>query len=363
MQEGVHLMRFMPSYAPAGALACAWWALQSVALVLSNKAIFSEPLFDFPWSIVAVQCTVVVIALVLLSLFREQKAPVSMGACKDLLVPTFLFILYHFSNARSLRFISLPAFTVVKSLAPLGVTTVERIAFGDQNSIPSGVYSAMALALLANVFTFDSASAISHTSLRGYAWSVFNVATHIFYVLSLRYCSGHYRATDKALHTNLLALLMVIPLAHANRESRTFFSEVLALSYAKRLPLLLSCALSAGCAISVLSAFEAASSDGLRYLAVTNKIAIVVLGAIIFRTKFTPLAWSGVALAVVSGFLFVYAKSKSHTALGIPRPIVSSPTLELLLPTADMDHVEQNAPVVERKQLNSTPVELANSQP
>lgn len=122
----------------------------------------------------------------------------------------------------------------------------------------------------------------------------------------------------------------------ANQEVSTFSHEVTLLPSSARVPLVLSFALSAGCLVSVLSAFEAASSDALRYLAQTNKIAIVLLGAAIFRTKFTPHAWFGVFLAVVSGFCFVYAKSKSHnTALGIPRPIVSSPTLELLLPTED----------------------------
>lgn len=295
-----------------GVLACTWWAAQSVTLVLSNKAVFAEPLFDYPWSIITVQCFVVVAALSLVALCRSEPPPLRYTACIDLLIPTLLFVLYHFSNARALRFISLPAFTVVKSLAPLGVTTVERVAFGD--SIPSGVYAAMALALLANVFTFDSASAISYTSMRGYAWSVFNVTAHIFYVLSLRYCAGHYRATDKALHTNLLALPVVMPMALLNHEVKSFLPEVVELSFSRKIPLVLSSALSAGCAISVLSAFEAASSDGLRYLAVTNKIAIVLLGAAIFRTKFTPLAWFGVLLAVLSG-IFVRVREIQVTHL------------------------------------------------
>ena len=320
----------------AGILACLWWATQSVALVLANKAVFSQPLFDYPWLIITVQCLVVVFAFSLVAIVRrERPAIINRANVSNMLVPSSLFLLYHYSNARSLRFISLPAFTVVKSLAPLGVTTVERIAFG--NSIPSGVYAAMALSLLANVFTFDSASAITETSLLGYAWSCFNVTTHIFYVLSLRYCAGTYRATDKAFVANLLSLPVAFAFAIANQELQTFFHEATLLPTSARIPLIFSFALSAGCLVSVLSAFEAASSDALRYLAQTNKIAIVLLGAVIFRTKFTPHAWFGVFLALISGFLFVYVKSKTHNSqLGIPRPIVSSPTLELLLPTEDL---------------------------
>lgn len=318
----------------AGVLACLWWATQSVALVLANKAIFSQPLFDYPWLIITIQSTVVVFAFSLVAAVRREAPPVRLSQFSNMLVPSCLFILYNYSNARSLRFISLPAFTVVKSLAPLGVTTVERMAFG--HSIPSGVYLALAVSLMGNVFTFDSASAISETSMLGYAWSVFNVSTHIFYVLSLRYCSGTYRATDKAFIANLVTVPVAFCFAVANQELGTFTHEVAVLPSSSRIPLVFSFALSAGCVVSVLSAFEAASSDALRYLAQTNKIAIVLLGAAIFRTKLTPHAWLGVALAVLSGFLFVYAKSKWHnTTSGLPRPIVSSPTLELLLPTED----------------------------
>lgn len=318
-----------------------WWAAQSVALVLANKAVFAQPLFDYPWLIITIQCVVVVFAFSLVAIVRREPPVVSPSQLSNMLVPSALFLLYHYSNARSLRFISLPAFTVVKSLAPLGVTTVERIAFG--NSIPGGVYAAMAISLLANVFTFDSASAISETSLLGYVWSCFNVTTHIFYVLSLRYCSGSYKATDKAFVANLLSIPVAFLFSIANQELGTFSHEVTLLPPSARIPLVFSFALSAGCLVSVLSAFEAASSDALRYLAQTNKIAIVLLGAAIFRTKFTPHAWFGVALALLSGFCFVYAKSKTHNnALGIPRPIVSSPTLELLLPTEDRIHDEQS---------------------
>lgn len=316
----------------AGILACFWWAAQSVGLVLANKSVFSQPLFDYPWVVIFIQCAVVVFACSIIAVVRRDTPQLNFTTIANMLVPSCLFLLYQYSNARALRFISLPAFTVVKSLAPLGVTTVERAAFG--NSIPSGVYIALAVSLLANVFTFDSASAISQTSLLGYAWSLFNVTTHIFYVLSLRYCAGSYLATDKALIANLISIPVAFLFAIANQEVGSFSHEVALLPMSARIPLMFCFALSAGCLVSVLSAFEAASSDALRYLAQTNKIAVVLLGAAIFRTKLTPHAWLGVALALVSGFLFVYAKSESHySAMGIPRPIVSSPTLELLLPT------------------------------
>lgn len=320
----------------AGILACLWWATQSVGLVLANKSVFSQPLFDYPWFVIFTQCTVVVFACSIIAVVRRDVPVLNFTTIMNMVVPSCFFILYQYSNARALRFISLPAFTVVKSLAPLGVTTVERAAFG--NSVPFGVYIALAISLLANVVTFDSASAISQTSLLGYAWSLFNVTTHIFYVLSLRYCAGTYLATDKALIANLISIPVAFLFAVANQEVESFSHEVALLPMTARIPLIFCFALSAGCLVSVLSAFEAASSDALRYLAQTNKIAIVLLGAVIFRTKLTPHAWVGVALSLVSGFLFVYAKSESHhSAMGIPRPIVSSPTLELLLPTDNSD--------------------------
>lgn len=333
----------------AGILACFWWAAQSVALVLANKAVFSQPLFDYPWLILMIQSTVVVMACSIISFVRRDPNPLTnISNITNMVVPSCLFLLYHYSNARSLRFISLPAFTVVKSLAPLGVTTIERFTFLNvNNSIQhtSSVYLSLVMSLLANLITFDSASSISQTSMLGYGWCLFNVTTHIFYVLSLRYCTGEYKATDKAFIANFLSIPAAFMLAVLNQEIGTFSHEVALLPLNSRIPLVFCFALSAGCLVSVLSAFEAASSDALRYLAQTNKIAIVSLGAVIFRTKLTPHAWFGVVLSLLSGFLFVYAKSKSSqmdSALGIARPIVSSPTLELLLPTEMNTNINTN---------------------
>jgi hypothetical protein len=308
------------------------WAAQSVALTLANKAVFSSALFDFPWLVLGIESVTVVASLTLLSLARGRTPCVSRALAAEMLLPALLFALYNFSFARALRFMSLPAYTVVKSIAPLAVTVLESAAFRDP--IPAGVYLAIAVSAAANVLTFDFDD---HVSRKGYAWSVFHVLTHICFVLSLRCCTQVYHATDKGYMAALLSLPFVFPMALLNVEAATFLPQVETLPSTMLLPLAASFGLSAGCAVSVLAAYEASSFIALRYLALFNKIAVVVLGAILFDADLTPAAWLGVALSIVSGYIFVYAKTKvaPSPSASMPRPIVSSPSLEMLLPSAE----------------------------
>ncbi len=348
-------MPTVPVPSLVGIAACAWWAAQSVVLVLTSKWVHSAALLGaFPYSILALQSLFTGFTFCALSIsIRHDFRPVRLRACSDLSVAVVFFFLYAYSNARALRFISLPAYTVVKSLAPLGVTTVERIAFGKP--IAPTVYASLLLALIANYLTFESASGLSHQSYVGYVWALFHLLAHVFYVLSLRYCcADSYITTDKALHVNIIAgTILFIPFAILNREPSHFLAHLRTLTATQRIPLALSVFLGSGCAVSVLYAYEAASSDGLRYMALSNKILIVTLGAWIFRTQFSAVAWSGVSLAVFSGFLFAFALSKTSSQ-GMPRPIVSSPTLELLLPTRQsdgMDDVKRKTQLIENDEL------------
>lgn len=312
------------------------WAAQSVALTLANKAVFSSALFDFPWTVLAIQSTTVVLSLSALALLRGRRPRLGLARGADMLLPAALFLLYQYSYARALRFISLPAYTVVKSAAPLAVTLAEAALFREPP--PPGVYLAVVLSAAANVLTFDGSA--SRFSARGYAWAGFHVLAHFCYVMSLRCCEERYRATEKAYAANLLSVPFAIPLALLNRETRSFVGQVETLPSSMLLPLAASFGLSAGCAVSVLAAYEAASSNALRYLALFNKLAVVVLGAYLFSSDLSPAGWTGVALSLASGYAFVYSKTKPvPPGAALPRPIVSSPSLEMLIPSDDYDSV------------------------
>lgn len=310
------------------------WSLQSVALTLANKAVFSNALFDFPWIVLAVQsCTVVVSVIVVVVFSHRRQLNLSLPYLREMLPCAILFLFYQYSYARALRFISLPAYTVVKSVAPLAVTLIESICFRE--SIPLGVYFALFIAFAANALTFDFSSAVS---LVGYAWALFHVLAHVFYVLSLRSCSLDYFATDKALLANLLSLPFLLLMSVLNFETSTFVVQVELLPSLMLWPLACSFGLSAGCAVAVLAAYEVASANMLRYLALSNKVAVVSLGALLFSSGLTKIAWIGVALSILSGFIFVYSKTKFLADSQSFRPIVSSPSLEMLLPTDEQHH-------------------------
>lgn len=297
------------------------WSAQNIALTLSSKAVYSSAVFDFPWSVILLHSLFTVLSLTILSVVRGQTLPLSKPLLAEMALPSLLFAIYQFSLARSLRFISLPAYTVVKSSAALALSLLESLTYG--NPPPPGVYLAVALSAIANALTFDFTSRLS---LKGYVWAAFHIVATIAFVFSLRSCTAPYRPTDKAYLVNLLAIPLILPLAHANLETSTFIAHVEILPRAYLLPFTASFGLSAGCAVSVLAAYEAASSNALRYFSLLNRVAIALLGAVFFQSGLTPLAWCGVALAIVSGYVFVWTKSKTT------RPIVSSPSLEMMLP-------------------------------
>lgn len=303
------------------------WSIQSIALTLSSKAVYSSAIFDFPWSIILLHSLFTVFSLTILSLLRKQPLPLSRPLLTEMTIPAALFVLYQFSLARSLRFISLPAYTVVKSAAPLALTLLEAITY--RSALPPGVYFAAFLTALANALTFDFSN---HVSLKGYCWAAFHILVHITFVFSLRSSTASYRPTDKAYLVNLLAIPLILPLAHLNLETSTFIAHVEILPRAYLFPFTASFGLSAGCAVSVFAAYEAASSNALRYLSLFNRVAVALLGALFFASGLTPLAWTGVALGILSGYVFVYSKSKAVRAGVTPRPIVSSPSLEMMLP-------------------------------
>lgn len=322
------------------------WSAQSVALTLANKAVFSSQVFDYPWTVLACQSAIVVFTLTGVTLLRPLHRPwlSSTRLLQDMLLSGFLFALYQYSFARALRFISLPSYTVVKSLAPLAVTLAEGVIFRDR--IPLGVFGAIILALCANFLTFDlgpeaarelPVSAVQPRSIHGYSWAVFHVVTHVLYVLSLRWSSQVYLATDKAFLANLIALLVFLPMAVVDGEYSTFLHQTSAQPNRMLAAIACSFGLSAGCALSVMTAFDVASSITLRYLALANKLAIVLIGACIFPSELSVTAWLGVALSIVSGYLYVYSKSKAHASSSFLRPMVSSPSLEMLWPSDDAD--------------------------
>lgn len=287
-------------------LACCSYAGCSTALTLANKAIFSETKLNYPWMLLGVQS--IVVTLLLLVYYSGQNHPfVKPPLLRQMLLPCTFFTSFIFTNARALRYISLPVLTVIKSLAPMGIAIAERVLFKENVSL--GTYGAMALILAGNAVTVLNDIEFHPT---GYLWACINVLMNVSYVVSLRYClSASFSSGQKTLHSNILAVSFIFPMALASGEIPDFFIEFGQTSLRFRLLFLLSCFLAAGIGASVFWVIQTASGSTLSFVGAANKVFVVVLGAVLFHAKISRTGWIGVLMGTLAGFCFAFAKARS----------------------------------------------------
>lgn len=289
-------------------LACCSYAGCSTLLTLANKAIFTESKLNYPWMLLGVQSVVVTLLLLIYYAADSSRPVLKRDLLRQMLLPCAFFTLFIFTNARALRYISLPILTVVKSLAPMGVALVERIVFKEQVSI--GTYGAMALILSGNIVTVFHDIEFHAV---GYMWACLNVAMNVAYVVSLRYClSNKFSSGEKTLHSNILACTFIFPMAFLSGEFPGFFIEFAQTSLRFRVLFLLSCILAAGIGASVFWVIRTSSGSTLSFVGAANKVFVVILGAVLFNAKISQAGWVGVGMGTLAGFCFVLAKTRAR---------------------------------------------------
>ncbi|PXF46957.1 GDP-mannose transporter [Gracilariopsis chorda] len=286
-------------------IACASYTTCSVLLTLANKAIFSENKLNFPWMLLGVQSGVVALLLMVYYSVDRNYTLFKRDLLRQMLLPCVFFTCFIFTNARALRYISLPVLTVIKSMAPMGVALAERVMFKEKVSFAT--YGAMMLIVGGNGVT---ALHDMEFDLVGYAWAFVNVIMNIAYVISLRYClSNSYSTGEKTLHSNTLACAFIFPLALACGEWPEFVLEFNRTSGRFKALFMVSCVLAAGIGASVFWVITAASGSTLSFVGASNKVLVVILGAALFETRISAAGWAGVGMGTVAGFVFALSKA------------------------------------------------------
>lgn len=289
-------------------LACFSYAGCSTLLTLANKAIFSENKLNYPWMLLGAQSIVVTLLLLIYYAASTSHPLLKRELLRQMILPCTFFTFFIFTNARALRYISLPVLTVIKSLAPMGVALVERALFTERLSL--GTCGAMALILFGNAVTVVHDLQFQPI---GYMWASLNVITNVAYVVSLRYClSNSYSSGQKTLHSNILACSLIFPAAVVGGETPGFFVEFGRTSLRFRGLFLLSCMLAAGIGASVFWVIRATSGSTLAFIGATNKVFVVTLGATLFDAKISLAGWVGVGLGTLAGFCFAASKRKGQ---------------------------------------------------
>lgn len=293
-------------------LACAVYASSSTVVTLLNKIVFSHAGFHAPWTTLAIQ-NLLSVALISLGnvLGLTSAGRLSRRLSRDMAFPVVAFVLFIYSNAQSMRYISVPVLTVWKSVAPMAVALFERAYFGER--FPRGVYLSMALIVCSALVT---AVNDLEFSLVGYAWAAVNVLANVAYLASLRICltTPKVSALDKTFHSNLLSLLPMVSFAlleeydHVLRDFETtsvFFRSVF----------FLSGLLTTAVCTSSFWTISLTNGTTLSFVGGLNKVPMILISLLIFQTQMSAAGWAGVALGVVAGLVFMQAKAGASAAV------------------------------------------------
>jgi GDP-mannose transporter len=319
------------------------YASCSILLTLFNKAVFSGRHFDYPWFSLAWQNAVTaVLVAISAGCSLSGKLRWSGDLVRRMAVPNFFFVLFLFSNSRSLRYMTLPVQVVFKSLAPVGITIFEALWHGD--SITLGTWLAMFLCVAGNVVAALGRGGISF-SVRGYLWAFVNLIANVAYLATLRtHVPPKYSSSARTFASAVLSLFWMIPLAgisgeltsgnklspqlasrvssDAMRQNHSVDaseriaqpSAIVALSHESPrflITFLLSGIL--GTLISAASFWCVSATSGSTFSIVgsLNKIPVSILGFLIFREPTTVYTWIGVMLSLLAGFVFTESKRRA----------------------------------------------------
>lgn len=312
------LMRHMSIHFPAhgfeAALSCACYMFFSVSLTLVNKAVFSNASLDFPWLLLGFQ-SIFVCSNLVLSRFIARKVVFKPDLFRQMLVPSVAVTVYVFSSARSLKYLSIPVITVIKSLAPICIAFVESVLF--QEYLNTEVLMAMALVVLSNIVSLSNDRQFVPV---GYFWAFVNVGFNIFYVLSLRVClAPEHDNSEKNLHSNLCQALFQIPIGILCGEVPSAFKDLPSASLFSKILFLCSCALVAGIGHTLFWSLKLTSASTVSFVGGANKIVVVILGTAFFGAKMSIRGWAGVYLGVLGSIWFALAKKRLSQQSELPK--------------------------------------------
>lgn len=272
-----------------------------------NKIVFSHANFHYPWFTLAVQNLISVATISTAHhLGFTRSGVLSHSLARRMPLPIIFFVLFIFTNAQSLRHVSLPILTVWKSLGPMLVTLFERFYFGDRFS--TSVYLSMTLIVLS---AFVTAINDLEYSAMGYLWAFLNVLSNVAYLASLRIYlrDPNISALDKTFHSNLLSIVPIIPMSLISGEFPAVLNALAARATSFKAAFLLSGFLTTAVCASAFWTISLTNGSTLSFIGGFNKVPIILLSLVLFDMRISTEGWIGVSLGVVAGILFASAKS------------------------------------------------------
>lgn len=284
---------------------CLCYGLSSMSVTLMNKLIFSGEGKQFPISCIIVQNVISTLFLAFCNLLGLLGGSnLNLKLLRRLFFPQLFSSLYLYSNAKAFEFLTIPVVTSLKALVPICTKLLERFLFGDV--VSSLEYFSMILIFLSSAVTahFDV------SSTQGYFWTGVSIVSNVLWLVSLRFFIGKARYSNiaKAMNGNILSFIVLTPFAWIQKEPQKVIYDWSRLSSAFKASFTFS-----GVAVTVIqiSVFWVnATTSGATFSFVGNfiKVPTIIIGTIFFHEQLPFMAWIGVILGILSGFLFSLSK-------------------------------------------------------
>lgn len=275
--------------------------------MLINKFIFSGSL-NYPWLLLGFQSAFVSTTLSAYYFVWLREWPLHFSHLGELLAPSLAFALFLFSNVRALRYLSLPMYSVIKSLAPIAIAILETTLYSDK--VTRGTYMAMVLTIVGNIASV--ANDLEYSPI-GYAWALFNCVVNVLHVLLLRKvvktpCSNGV----KTLASNVLITLISLSVGLFAGEGPGFANQVSSATPKFIVLYCMSCVLSAGIGHSVFWVIQTSSGSTLSFIGTSNKAIVILLGAAFYQTKINAAGAFGIALSIIASICFSVSKARAN---------------------------------------------------
>ena len=289
------------------AAACLAYGSSSVMINLTNKQLFSSGSdFDFPLAVLASQAAGTILLLRIGGMSGlSAPVPLDLTLLRSMAPVTLLFASMLWTSSRALHYCSVPVVTVFKNMAVVCVCAYEHVVYGEP--VSCGLLLALLCMLAGSAIAAIGDRSFDMVSLK---WLLLNITFTVLHVAALRALTGATRASSasKTFHNQLLALFVFLLAAWTQGELPHFAGRLGAQSRAFHIGFVLSIVLGLLINYSSFWCLSVTSGTTYSFVGASNKIPTALLGHVLFDSQLTNLGWAGIALGLIAGLCYSFAR-------------------------------------------------------
>lgn len=302
-----------PALAGKVLFACGLYAFCSVSMVLVNKSLASSYNHlidgDLNFLLVIIQAIVAVIAVEFCKRMKwVEYPPFNLKTALQWAPVNLFFCAMLFTGMTSLQYNNVPMVTVFKNITNILVAAGDRFYFGT--SVEFMTMLAFGIMLMGAVFAARNDVFIT---AQGLFWMCANCASTAGYILYMKFATKNVKLSKFGMvfYNNVLCTVFLLPVAILNGEVHLFMTTP-----ALHTPDYYFKNFFAGFVgfflnFASLNCVQQTGPSTYAIIGSLNKVPISILGWFLFDSKITPQTWFFIAVSMMGGFLYSYAKIKA----------------------------------------------------